>query len=153
VNEDAGSFGGLAPDAYCTNDLAFGLSDQRWADRTVHKLMMPGGGERPCELAVERARIRAGDDLDTLVTAWLRRDARSKRGHEIIRRTSREIAGRPGIDVVVRWSAEPGMIYLREAHLLTTELWLAFMVSGWWEDAGICDRHLERLLATLQLRG
>jgi hypothetical protein len=153
VSADTGLFGGLAADAYCTNDLAFGLSDRRWADRTVHKLEMPGGGGRPCELAVERTRIQAGDELDALVTAWLRQEARTKRGHEVVRRTEREIAGRPGIDVAARWRAEPGMVYVREAHVLTAELWLAFMVSGWSEDAGVCDGHIERLIATLQLRG
>ncbi len=149
----AGRFGGLTADAYCTNDLAFGLSDRRWADRTVHKLEMPGGGARPCELAVDRMRIQAGDELDALVTAWLQQGARTKRGHEVVRRSEREIAGRRGVDVVARWLAEPGMVYVREAHVLTAELWLAFMVSGWTEDADVCDGHIERLIATLQLRG
>jgi len=149
---NADPFGGIAADGYCANDIAFALPDLRWVDQTVHELDARTGGERTCTLVMYRTRLEPGDDLDALVTRSLQRAGREKRQHEILRRTEREIAGRPGIDLAVRWRGERSHIYTRQAHLTAAGLWLVFGINGWLEDADICDAHLEHLLATLRLR-
>ncbi|HVY48404.1 MAG TPA: DcrB-related protein [Minicystis sp.] len=152
MSAHAGPFAGLAADVYCTNDLAFALPELAWIDRTVHTLEAPTSNERTCSLVVARAPLAPRDDLNALVTRALRRAGREKPEHELLRRTERTIAGRPGIDVAVRWRAPRSTLYGRQAHVTAGGVWLVFGITGSLEDAATCDHHLERLVETLRLR-
>jgi hypothetical protein len=121
-------------------------------DRTSHTLDAPTEGERTCSLTIGRTPLEPGDELDALVTRIVRRGEVEMLGHEVLHRTERVIAGEAGIDLAVRWRGPRSMLYTRQAHLAAGGLWVVFGITGWLEDATICDHHLDRLIETLRLR-
>ena len=137
---------------YYVNEASFELAEVPVVDRTVNVLELGGGAVPGLGLMVARTALPVGRSLREVVTAHVEHERRSLRGWSLIFERDGEVLGRPMIELGTRWKGDHGMVYQRQAHIGLSESVLLLVGNGPLEERAACDEHVERALATLQLR-
>lgn len=135
---------------YYVNEASFELPDLEVNDRTVNVLEL--GGVPGLGLMVARAPFAVGKSLRDLVREHVEHERRTFRRWSLLFERESEVEGQPMIELGTRWKSDEGMIYQRQAHIGLDDVVLLLVGNGPLEERERTDAHVERALATMQLR-
>jgi hypothetical protein len=139
--------------AYYMNEGSFDLPDMGFVDQTTHVFEAVRGEDRTVGLIVCRTPFPQGKSLRELVAAHVTHEAKRLSSYRILDEAETTRAGVPAIEIRSRWRHDGKPVYQRQAHLAANETWLLFGMSTSIEDQALCDKTMERILATLALAG
>jgi hypothetical protein len=133
---------------YYIDEAAFELPHLSVVDRTVHAIELgPDLG-----LLLARRPFPTGRSLREDVAAYIDDERGRLRAFSLLHERAIEVAGRPALDLGVRWKSASGMIYQRQAHIALGDLVLLLMGQGPLEHREQIDGHVELALETTTTR-
>lgn len=137
---------------YYINEGAFEVPEHDFNDRSVH-ILESKLDDGTLTISVQRDRFDAGQSLDDLVRTHIEKASRALRGYAILLQRESTAAGVRAIEIGSRWRGDDYMVYTRQAFLpVSTSVWLLVSGNTPITHREACDRAVEHVLETLQLR-
>lgn len=135
------------------NEAAFDLPELGFVDETIHVLRAKAIDDGDVSVLVFRSPVSEGKSLREVVASHHDAERRTLAGYAVLFEREIEVASSLVVESALRFRGEGGMMYQRNAHLLVPDhQHLLVAVNGPFEHSELCDRTMEHVLSTLQLR-
>jgi hypothetical protein len=137
---------------YLTNEASFEL-DGSFTDHTAHHLESLLGDDARLGLWLFREPLPAGSALRDAATAHVAERRDRVDGYEVLAERDGEVAGAAAIEFRARFREDDAIVYERQTHFAVGGVRHCLTTRAPIADRTACDDAMDRVVATLLLRG
>ncbi|HEY4119381.1 MAG TPA: DcrB-related protein [Byssovorax sp.] len=138
---------------YLANDFSIELPEPAFEDQTNHVFEVKLREGEVAGLVVMRRRLPEGQTLREAIQARILEEAKRFSGYSVLGEREATVAAGPVFEVRARWRHDTRTIYQRQAHLLDGGVWMILAMRTPFGDSALCDRWMDDIVGSLELRG